>query len=237
MSGADRALRWDACLNVRDLGGLSAAAGRVRRGALVRADALYRLNAVGREAMAAHGVRTVIDIRYPRESAAYPDPFEDGGDRIAYLNLPLETDAASKVASASSSRVEFSAVILELCRANFGAIAAAIADAGPGGIVIHCTAGKDRTGLMTVLLLDLLGTPAEEIGADYALTEAALAPLFDELIAQAETAERRAEALLALGNPEGLRQIADQNDRVAHASISRARTRSRDIAVRPQPRR
>ena len=81
--------------------------------------------------------------------------------------------------------------MLELGRTRFAAIAQAIADAPPGGVLIHCEVGKDRTGLMTMLLLDLVGTPADVIAADYALTATGLAPLFADLIAKAETDERR----------------------------------------------
>ena len=140
--------------------------------------------------MAAHGVRTVIDMRSSREAAKYPDAL-GALDGIVYLNLEQQTEEASTQANTTESRIDFNATILDVCRPNFAAIAGAIADARPGGIVVHCAAGKDRTGLITALLLDLIGTPADEIGADYVLTEAALAPLFDELIAQAETAERR----------------------------------------------
>jgi protein-tyrosine phosphatase len=60
----DRHLQWDGCTNVRDLGGLCSRDGRaIRRGALVRADALDRLSAEGWAALEAHGVRTVIDLR------------------------------------------------------------------------------------------------------------------------------------------------------------------------------
>src|SRR5712691_9433268 len=93
VTGADRILRWDESYNVRDLGGLPAAGGRVQRGAVVRSDALQRLTDAGRAAMAAHGVRTVIDMRSSREAAEYPDALGDDG--VVYLNLVQQTDEAS----------------------------------------------------------------------------------------------------------------------------------------------
>jgi hypothetical protein len=88
-------------------------------------------------------------------------------------------------------RIAFDLTMLELARARFAAIARVIADAPPGGVLIHCEVGKDRTGLMTMLLLDLVGTPADAIAADYGLTAAGLAPLFADLIARAENDDRR----------------------------------------------
>src|SRR5688572_31236468 len=89
---ATRALAWDACLNVRDLGGLVTVDGRrVRRGALVRSDQLCRLSDCGRAALVAHGVRTVIDLRNPAEVERDPDPIwhEHGVD---YLLIPQQSE-------------------------------------------------------------------------------------------------------------------------------------------------
>ena len=89
---ATRALAWDACLNVRDLGGLTTRdRRRVRRGALVRSDQLCRLSDGGRAALVAHGVRTVIDLRNPAEAEKDPDPIwhEHGVD---YLLIPQQSE-------------------------------------------------------------------------------------------------------------------------------------------------
>ena len=61
----------------------------------------------------------------------------------------------------------------------------AIVAAPPGGILIHCSAGKDRTGLVTALLLGLVGVPDEIIAADYALSQAQLWPLYEKLVKEA----------------------------------------------------
>jgi protein tyrosine/serine phosphatase len=61
----------------------------------------------------------------------------------------------------------------------------AIADAQSGGVVIHCHAGKDRTGIVSALLLDLADVPAETIAADYAESQARLWPLYEKIIAEA----------------------------------------------------
>ena len=80
-------LDWDGCFNVRDLGGLPAADGSVtRRGALVRADALDRLTAEGWRTLAAHGVRTVIDLRGEDEQRAAGRAAAAG---VATLHVPL----------------------------------------------------------------------------------------------------------------------------------------------------
>ena len=59
---------------------------------------------------------------------------------------------------------------LERWPERFAAVFAAIAEAGPGGVLVHCAAGRDRTGLVTLVLLALLGVSPDDIAADYALS-------------------------------------------------------------------
>jgi protein-tyrosine phosphatase len=190
LADSDRVLRWEALLNARDLGGLPAAAGRIRRGAVVRADALYRLNEAGRAALVAHGIRTVIDMRAQREVDAKTYTFDDASGVVRH-HMPQQTEEMW-TATRGLDRITNDVTMLEVAQARFAQIAETIADAPEGGVLIHCEAGKDRTGLMTMVLLDLVGTPEDIIAADYALTATGLAPVFAELIAKAESEERRA---------------------------------------------
>jgi len=190
LAASDRALRWESLLNARDLGGLPAAHGHIKRGAIVRSDALHRLNNTGHAALVAHGVRTVIDMRATREVTANPYDL-DPSSGVTRHHIPQQSEELWEAVK-GRTRVDFDLTMLELARARFAKIAQAIADAPPGGVLIHCEVGKDRTGLMTMLLLDLVGTPTEVIAADYALTASGLAPLFADLIAKAESNERRA---------------------------------------------
>jgi protein-tyrosine phosphatase len=206
-----RTLRWDGCVNVRDLGGLPLPGGTTRRGAVVRSDNARRLTDAGWQALADHGVRTVVDLRWPEEIADDPpaalpieavnvslfgnldqDYFKELDARVA----PLET--AERV---RETYLEF----LELCRANFAAAIAAVADAPEGGVLIHCAAGKDRTGLISALLLALAGVPEETIAEDYAESEANLAELTAKWIAEApDDAERQHRRHLAVTPREAM---------------------------------
>ena len=80
-----RALDWEGCFNVRDLGGLPAAGGRVtRRGAVVRGDAPDTLTSAGWAALRAHGIRTIVDLRNEDERAVARQ------DGVAVVSLPLD---------------------------------------------------------------------------------------------------------------------------------------------------
>ena len=190
-----RALAWDACLNVRDLGGLTTVDGRrVRRGALVRSDQLCRLNDDGRDALLAHGVRTVIDLRTPAEVEKNPDPIwhERGVD---YVLVPQQDEQFWKSIDPARTRAERDSLVLDQRAEHIVAMARVVANAAPGGVLIHCLAGKDRTGIAVALLLGLVGVSEADIAADYALSEAALANERAAALAAAADEEARARVM------------------------------------------
>jgi hypothetical protein len=156
--------------------------GTTNCGTLVRADNLDRLTAAGRAALHAYGVRTVIDLRNDGEREARP---EKPSRNLATVHVPLD-DVDDR---------EF----WELCRAEeldgsplyyrlfldrkperCAAAVAAVARAGPGGVAFHCGVGRDRTGIVSLLLLALAGVEPEEIVADYELSAVRLRPLWVE---------------------------------------------------------
>ncbi|WP_433617420.1 tyrosine-protein phosphatase [Dactylosporangium sp. CA-139114] len=161
-------LHWPDCRNVRDLGGLPAAGGRtVRERALVRADSLNRLTAEGVAALRAHGVVRTIDLRAGEETARWPSAL--AGDAM-YWPLPFvdpDNDPARDLADlAPLSEVYRLSVIGNAPRA--AAAVAAVADAPPGAVLVHCAAGQDRTGILVALLLRVAGVPDDVIAEDYA---------------------------------------------------------------------
>jgi len=180
-----RRLDWDGVINARDSGGLRAAGGAIRRGALVRSDVLNGLTPDGVAALTDHGVRTLIDVRAADEIAhdwaRYPLKEHPP---VGYLNRPftagVEThmwDQVRAVYRAAQSREEINRADLDIHRRGIAAIIAAIADAPPGGVLVHCHAGKDRTGIVIALTLAAVGVSDDDIADDYALTQLVLEPL------------------------------------------------------------
>jgi protein-tyrosine phosphatase len=168
-----RHLDWDGCFNVRDLGGLPAADGRrTRWGALVRADALDGLSEAGWEALWEHGVRTVIDLRNDdeRDADAAPRPRS-----LTTLRIPLDVAEDREFWSVWRNGPQFGTPLyygphLERFPDRSAAVLAAIADAGPGGVAVHCGGGRDRAGQIAMLALAIAGVSPEEIALDYALS-------------------------------------------------------------------
>jgi protein tyrosine/serine phosphatase len=124
----------------------------------------------GWSALVAHGVRTVIDLRDPTE--CQPDAAPRPAD-LTTLSLPLEdqTDVAfwERWRPVSGTPLYYRA-FLEHAQRRIAAVLAAIAEAEPGGVVVHCAAGRDRTGLVMLVLLAALSVPPDAIIADYALS-------------------------------------------------------------------
>jgi len=186
-----RVLDWDGCLNARDLGGLRTVDGRiVRWAALVRSDLLCRLSDLGRAAPVDHGIRTIIDLRFPDEVEADWEryPFADWltdrqHDGPRYLNVPFgeqptaQLPAVHEAFAAAASRSEINILDVDYNQMGIARIVAAIAGAQPGGVLIHCHGGKDRTGMASAIVLAYLGVSDDDIAADYALSTLNLEPL------------------------------------------------------------
>jgi protein tyrosine/serine phosphatase len=195
----DRTLYWDGCFNIRDLGGLPTEDGAVtRHGAVVRADSIRRLSDSGWKALFDYGVCRIVDLRFESELAADP-PRELPVEVVHVSVLPdedshhwPEIDAISDAAPDDSSGTrDVYLEFLERFRPRFAQAVEAVADAPEGTVVIHCLGGKDRTGLVTALLLRLTGVPISEIAADYALSAGRLTAWSEAWIAEAASDEER----------------------------------------------
>ena len=197
-----RDLLWDGLLNVRDLGGHPTQdGGETRYDSIIRADSVRQLSDQGWAALVDYGVKTIVDLRTNDELAADPPAelpvevlhipfFETSTDEWQRVEEKLEAAARSAPDVASATR-EVYLIFLEEFGHNVATAIRAIANAPEGGVVIHCAGGKDRTGLLTALLLHVAGVGLEEIAADYALSEERLRPRHEQWFAEAESDEER----------------------------------------------
>ncbi|WP_020389849.1 tyrosine-protein phosphatase [Kribbella catacumbae] len=176
----DRHLDWPDCRNARDLGGLPTADGGViRTAALIRSDCLQFLSPEGVETVRRTGVSRIIDLRSHGEVSTFPTPFT--ADPIA-LHISVEDPSDPQD---HTTIVGACITMLDLHPDRIAAALRAIAEAPEGPVIVHCFGGKDRTGVVVALALTVAGVPEYEIVADYALTQARLAPLLaDQLAAE-----------------------------------------------------
>jgi len=166
-------------INFRDAGGYATATGhRVRRGKIFRSGNLAYLTDADLAQLEALGVRWVCDLRTEQEIALAPDRVPNGA---LYQNLPAyqKTNAHEWLTTLFFRRAELDTVMAEgyvrlaAQRAKiFGQALTQLADPHNLPVIFHCTAGKDRTGIVVALLLHILGVPEETILADYTLSNA-----------------------------------------------------------------
>jgi protein-tyrosine phosphatase len=162
--------------NVRDLGGYACQNGETTRWRIfLRADNLTHLDADEIQLLKDYGVRTVIDLRSREECAILPDPFlEDAG--VHYLNIPLITENVADVTKTITGKApqdflkSFYIELIEHGQGVIKQILTEIASHGDGCLLFHCAAGKDRTGIVAMLLLGLAGVGAPDIVSNYEVT-------------------------------------------------------------------
>jgi protein-tyrosine phosphatase len=199
----ERRITLPGSLNLRDVGGYPTTdGGSVRWRTLFRSDALHRLDEAGRGALASLGLRTVIDLRTAEETEAAPGALDSTGAQTFHIPL-FSAQAIGRLPP------ELAAVYRYMTDECGAAIAEAVGrlcagNALPG--LIHCTAGKDRTGLVTALILEVIGVPDEIIVADYAMSAGYLEPDAARVIAgiRAIGGVRGSGDLGVLGSPPGL---------------------------------
>lgn len=210
-----RHLAWSACYNTRDLGGLPTQDGGVTRWrSIIRSDLLNRLDEQGRKAMIDYGVRTIIDIRWPEEAQVDPSPFADpamSAGQITYRLVPLEVRLphVSALMDAAESRAEVYCIALDHHISGYARVMRAIIDAPEGGIVLHCNSGKDRTGVVSAVLLSLAGVTPEAVAADYVASQERLWPLYEKLVADTGGEDRVAPWMKPICTPETMLEVLE----------------------------
>lgn len=157
--------------NFRDLGGLRTEVGRtVRTGTLFRSDTLQALTGDDVALVVdSLGVELIVDLRAGAEAVA------EGRGLLAevavcYLNAPLR-DAPVSDADPRDQALNFYRHTLDTSGALLATVVKTVAALGGRPAIVHCAAGKDRTGLVTALLLSLLDVNPADIVADYLATE------------------------------------------------------------------
>ncbi len=154
----------------------------------MRSDSVGHLTAEGIAAMVAYGVATVIDLRTAAEVAGLADDARfpwaavdaERPAGVRYLHLPLVGEVQGQIGARGVGRyIE----IVDTRQPAFGMVFNAIAEA-EGPVLFHCFAGKDRTGLVAAMLLELSGVERADIASDYAETDLQLARQYEIWLSQ-----------------------------------------------------
>lgn len=203
MDAPSRLVPLQGSFNFRDMGGYEGRDGRATRwGRLFRSDALHELTEEDVHLLRAMGLRTVVDLRTERElQRSGRGPLEPEPVAFHHLAVVQEgirgtvtADAESLAAPAppGDDLAERYLWYLDVGRVSLVEALTLLGGSGQYPLVFHCAAGKDRTGVLAALVLELVGVDREVIVADYVITADRLRFIMDRWRADPEFAERMA---------------------------------------------
>jgi protein-tyrosine phosphatase len=175
LSRQSDALAIDGLINLRDLGDLPTASGATTlSGRLLRSESPHTLSEPGLRALLDAGIGTVVDLRTVSERERRPSPLADAGVRTVYA--PIFTDE-DEYPDHLTTADEVYCWWLRERRTGVSAAMGAVADAPSAPVLVHCHAGKDRTGVVVALVLRLAGVGIDDIADDYAQSGVQLAEM------------------------------------------------------------
>jgi protein-tyrosine phosphatase len=172
-----RILEFEGIQNLRDIGGYTSRSGqKIRYNRLLRSGNLDQVPAKSQTRLLTYGVNYIIDVRDQWEQAKYPNVFTNIVE-VRYQNIPFigdshlkDNESQGKMGEADSLSDTY-AFLLDNCKEQVVNIIQAIAQSSKVDCtIVHCVAGKDRTGLIIALLLAALDIPSKTIVQDYALS-------------------------------------------------------------------
>lgn len=176
-----RRLPFEGAVNFRDLGGYPASGGRVTRWRrLFRSDSLAELTEADQDRLRGLGLRTLCDFRLPDEAARKPNRLPEGCDIATHAIGFIPEGTLEMLAAIGSGRQRAEDVAAEVLRhytkfvddhrEDYARMFRLILSADALPMLIHCTSGKDRTGIGAAAVLMALGVPRDVIVRDYVLT-------------------------------------------------------------------
>jgi protein-tyrosine phosphatase len=204
-----RLIPLEGCLNFRDLGGYTGEGGRkVRRGRIYRADDLSKLSPADIVYLGELGISTAIDLRSIGELNRAPSPLR-GRPGFTYHHVQLldGVNSAPDGIPRIQNLPEMYKSLLPEAGPQIRRVFQILHDREGRGVVFHCTAGKDRTGVIAALILNLCGVSDEDVITDYALTYELMRPFFDVMAEEARKADTPIPEQLFQSEPAFMREF------------------------------
>lgn len=156
--------------NLRDGGGMTVPGGYIRTMRLLRSDNPTELDAQDVSFLRDAELNAVIDLRTEFEVLSEPSQFKHHGFAIKHYSI-MAGSPASMLEGSPTVEQMYMHMVKDGGRSLAKAVSGAAAGLLGGSVVVHCTAGKDRTGIVIALIQDLLGVDRAEIISSYALSQ------------------------------------------------------------------
>ncbi|WP_333587155.1 tyrosine-protein phosphatase [Phenylobacterium sp.] len=175
---AERIVPLEGAMNFRDVGGYETADGRfVRWGKIYRSAALSGLTPDDLAKIAKLDIRYVYDLRSVDERRSEPTRWPQTGARLVSHDYEMDISAfmaafaeGPSAEKAREAMTAFYPAVVDSHKVQFREIFAELLQGGDGAVLYHCSAGKDRTGVQTALILSALGVPRETVIEDFLLS-------------------------------------------------------------------
>lgn len=190
MQKISQPLRLTGAKNIRDLGGYTTDTGaRTKTHEFLRGDTLSNLTDEDCRLLIDYGVRCVIDLRSQDEVERSPDRLHQLYESIVYVNIPLQDHVRANryTSEFPPSMWQLYYWLLDDSGSSFRQIFETIEQYTDSCILFHCAGGKDRTGLLAMLLLKLAGVDDETVIGDYSLSEKVMKDIFPLQAAEMES--------------------------------------------------
>ncbi|KAM3436756.1 hypothetical protein MY4824_004177 [Beauveria thailandica] len=196
-NGIDRLIDIEGAFNVRDFGGISLSpTTATRHGVILRSGHLEFLTDTGETKLSKLGITSIIDLRTSSEAKLIQKwAYANGLATATRDHLPpalpfplseafhlddrfLKYKSQDAMRSQSSAKRYFDTVCSDSGRSKMRELVVFMHQNSSGAVILHCSLGKDRTGVVVALLLALLGASDDQIADDFALSGPGLAPMF-----------------------------------------------------------
>lgn len=182
----DRRLPLAGTFNLRDLGGYETKSQPTKWRKIFRSDSPHALDDRGVYTLLSHEINTVIDLRSPEEVAHRPNPFKNIKE-VNFHHISLFDDSLFfHEPTGNPPLLDIYKGTLDRRKEELKDILTALSDSAEGSVLFHCSAGKDRTGLVAALTLSLVGVDESTIVEDYALTEKFIEPHIPKFLSDAQ---------------------------------------------------
>lgn len=172
--------------NARELGGWTAPEGVTRYGVFLRSEVPTRLTEEDLAFLKDYGLTMTVDVRGDEELAVMPDRLREVS-WAEYVHIPMFDEDAARGAGlgkkSSDAGFTWGAQYVSMCEQYKDWVRRVMEALGrcEGAALFHCTTGKDRTGIISALLLGLCGVAEEDIVADYCVSQLYLGWIYEEM--------------------------------------------------------